>query len=69
VEEVRQAAAELVHPERFSILVVGPAAVRPQLAAFGEVTELDVSIPEPPADQNDTGQDDAGEDDAGGGGR
>jgi zinc protease len=66
VEEVRQAAAELVHAERFSILVVGPAAVRPQLAAFGEVTELDVSIPEPPSDQDDAGQEDTGQDDAGG---
>lgn len=48
VEQVRRAAGK-VHPERFAILVVGPAAVRAQLAPFGEVRDLDVAIPEPPA--------------------
>jgi zinc protease len=47
VAAVRRAAAETVHPERFAILVVGPAAVRPTLARFGPVTDLDVTIPEP----------------------
>ena len=47
VEQVRRAAVDDVHPDRFAILVVGPAAARAQLAPFGPVHDLDVSIPEP----------------------
>jgi zinc protease len=47
VEQVRQAAVDDVHPDRLAILVVGPAAARAQLAPFGPVHDLDVSIPEP----------------------
>ena len=45
---MRRAAAAEVHPDRFAVLVVGPAAARAQLAAFGEVHDLDITIPEPP---------------------
>ncbi len=46
VEQVRQAARERLHPERFAILVVGPAEGRDRaLEEFGPVTELDITIP------------------------
>ena len=48
VPEVRQAAEEYLHPDRFSILVVGPAEGRDKpLSTYGEVAEVDISIPEP----------------------
>lgn len=48
VDHVRAAAAEHVHPERFSILVVGPGeGMDRPLSEFGEVTQVDISIPEP----------------------
>jgi hypothetical protein len=47
---VRRAAAEHLHPEAFSIVVVGPAEGRDEdLSAFGPVEEIDISIPPPPA--------------------
>ncbi|MEZ5331728.1 MAG: pitrilysin family protein [Thermoanaerobaculia bacterium] len=50
VEEVRRAAAERIHPDDLSIVVVGPeeGMDRP-LSDFGPVTAVDVSIPPPPA--------------------
>lgn len=48
-EQVRAAAQEHLRPERFSILVVGPAEGRDvDLSTFGEVTPVDVSIAPPP---------------------
>ena len=47
LEEV-QAAAEHVRPEDFAILVVGPSEGRDKpLTEYGEVTEVDITIPEP----------------------
>jgi zinc protease len=49
-EEVRQAAARHLHPDSFSIVVVGPAEGRDEdLGGFGPVRQLDISIPGPPA--------------------
>jgi len=46
--QVREAAEEYLHPNRFSILVVGPAEGRDKpLDTYGQVTEVDISIPEP----------------------
>ena len=49
-EQVRKAAADHIHPENFTILVVGPkeGTDRP-LSDFGAVTPVDITIPEPPA--------------------
>lgn len=49
VEDLARVAGEYLHPERATLLVVGHAADfdRP-LSSFGEVVELDVSIPPPP---------------------
>ncbi|HLE85481.1 MAG TPA: pitrilysin family protein [Thermoanaerobaculia bacterium] len=48
-DEVRRAAARHLHPEDFSIVVVGPAAGRDvDLATFGPVEEMDISIAPPP---------------------
>jgi zinc protease len=48
-DEVRGAAARHLHPEDFSIVVVGPAAGRDvDLATFGPVEEMDISIAPPP---------------------
>lgn len=52
VEDVRRVAAELLHPERFAILVVGPGeGLDRPLSAFGEVHPVDITIPEPPAEE------------------
>lgn len=46
--QVRQAAEKHLHPDRFSIVVVGPSEGQDKpLSTFGEVTNLDISIPEP----------------------
>ena len=46
--QVRQAAAKYIHPDQFAILVVGPAEGRDRpLSDFGQVTALDITIPEP----------------------
>ena len=48
-DDVRRA-AEHLRPEELSIVVVGPAEGRDaDLSEFGEVRELDISIPPPPA--------------------
>lgn len=48
-EQVRKVAARLIHPEKFAILVVGPAAQRERpLSDFGPVTALDITIPGAP---------------------
>lgn len=48
-DQVRQAAETHLHPDRLSILVVGPSEGRDKpLSTYGEVTRLDISIPEPP---------------------
>ena len=48
VDQVRAAAAAHVHPDRFSILVVGPGeGLDRPLSELGEVTAVDISIPEP----------------------
>ncbi len=50
LEQVRQAAAKYVHPDRFAMLVVGPAEGRDRpLSTFGAVTAVDITIPPPPA--------------------
>lgn len=65
-EQVRAAAVEHLRPERFSIVVVGPAEGRNvDLSTFGPVQELDVSIPPPPPppaapDTGGAGGEDAG---------
>lgn len=49
-DEVRQAAVRHLHPDRFSIVLVGPAEGRDvDLSTFGPVQELDIGIPPPPA--------------------
>lgn len=49
-DQVRRAAEQHLHPERFSILVVGPTeGLDKPLSTFGEVHPVDVTIPEPPA--------------------
>jgi zinc protease len=51
-EAVRQMAAKYIHPERFSIVVVAPAeGMDRPLSGFGEVTPVDISIPEPPVER------------------
>jgi predicted Zn-dependent peptidase/outer membrane lipoprotein-sorting protein len=55
LEQVRKAAADHIHPDRFSILVVGPKeGVDRPLSEFGEVTPVDITIPEPPAPKQET---------------
>lgn len=46
--QVRQAAEKYLHPDQFAILVVGPAEGRDKpLSEYGQLTEVDISIPEP----------------------
>jgi len=46
VEEVREVAEKYIHPSRFVILVVGPSEGRDRpLTEFGEVTDVDIAIP------------------------
>lgn len=48
-EQLRKAAARLIHPEKFAIVVVGPAAPRERpLTDFGPVTPVDITIPGAP---------------------
>jgi predicted Zn-dependent peptidase len=51
LQQVRRAAEEYVHPDTFRILVVGPSeGMDKPLSTFGEVRTVDISIPEPPAE-------------------
>jgi len=52
VEQARAAAAAHLHPDRFSILVVGPGeGMDAPLSNYGEVTDVDVTIAEPPVER------------------
>ena len=52
VDQARAAAAAHVHPDRFSILVVGPGdGMDAPLSNYGEVRNVDVAIPEPPVER------------------
>ena len=45
-----EAAKKYIHPDHFSILVVGPSEGRDRpLSDLGEVRTVDITIPEPPA--------------------
>jgi zinc protease len=47
--QVRAAAAKYLHPEEFSIVVVGPSqGLDKPLSTFGPVTQIDITIPPPP---------------------
>lgn len=47
VEAVQEAARKYLHPDKFAILVVGPAEGRDRpLEEYGEVTLVDITIPE-----------------------
>ncbi len=49
--EVREAAKKYLHPDRFSILVVGKTeGIDRPLSDFGEVQMVDITIPEPPGE-------------------
>ncbi|MEM8961666.1 MAG: pitrilysin family protein, partial [Acidobacteriota bacterium] len=50
-EQVRAAAVTHYQPDQFVVLVVGPAEGRAQLEARGPVTDVDISIPEPPGEE------------------
>jgi predicted Zn-dependent peptidase len=55
-EQVRRAAADYLHPERFAVLVVGPSeGLDRPLSEFGEVQVVDIAIPEPPAPEVEGG--------------
>lgn len=48
--EVKAAAQRYLRPKEFTILVVGPRTdIKPALARFDHIEELDIRIPEPPA--------------------
>jgi outer membrane lipoprotein-sorting protein len=48
--DVARVAAKYIHPDRFSIVVVGPSEGRDKpLAALGTVHAVDLTIPQPPA--------------------
>ena len=50
--EVHAVAEKYIHPDRFSILVVAPQeGLDKPLSAYGEVTAVDISIPEPAAER------------------
>lgn len=52
VAEVREAAEKYIHPDRFAIVVVGPReGMDKPLSTYGEVHEVDISIPEPAAEK------------------
>ncbi len=47
LEAVQEAARKYLHPDKFAILVVGPAEGRDRpLEEYGEVSEVDITIPE-----------------------
>ena len=61
VDDVRRVAREHLHPDRFAIVVVGPSEqLASDLEPFGEVAELDVSIPPPPQERAEVTEESAG---------
>lgn len=49
--DTARVARQYIEPDQFTILVVGPTEGRDKpLSTFGEVTTLDISIPEPPSE-------------------
>jgi zinc protease len=51
-EQVRAVAAKYLHPEQFTIVVVGPSqGLDKPLSTFGRVTPIDITIPPPPPTQ------------------
>jgi hypothetical protein len=47
LEAVQKAAADYLHPDKFAILVVGPAeGLDRPLQEYGQVTDIDITIPE-----------------------
>ncbi|MGH9162822.1 MAG: M16 family metallopeptidase [Vicinamibacteraceae bacterium] len=61
--QVRAVAQRYIHPDRFSIVIVGTGeGYDKKLDAFGTVRALDISIPPPPGGQPQTGQADGGSD-------
>ena len=54
--QVAAAAKKYLHPDKLSILVVGPEKGRDKpLSALGTVKQLDITIPEPPEEKPATG--------------
>jgi len=52
VDDVRRVAREDLHPDQFSIVVVGPTdQFGGDLSKFGTVHKLDISIPQPPQER------------------
>jgi len=51
-EDVRRVAQKYLHPDELTLLVVGkPEDFDKPLSNYGKVNELDITIPEPPADE------------------
>ena len=54
--DVARVASQYIKPDRFAILVVGPAEGRDEpLSTFGPVTTVDIAIPEPPSSAPSSG--------------
>ena len=52
VADVERVARDYLHPDRYTLLVVGnPDDFDRPVSSFGEVTELDITIPRPPSAQ------------------
>jgi predicted Zn-dependent peptidase len=61
VDDVQRVAREQLHPDRFAIVVVGPSGqFLSDLEPFGEVTELDITIPPPPRERAEATAESAG---------
>lgn len=58
IEDVQRVAREYLKPDEMQILVVGNKdEIGDQLEKYGEVNEIDISIPEPPSDEEETAGD------------